>query len=72
MARAESGARKSERQQESKADWQKSLLSTTAVPPPPMASLLNRTNYDMATHPAETADWVNVLFSQVCTLHRHI
>jgi maintenance of morphology protein 1 len=44
---------------------QKSLLSTTAVPPPPTARLLNMTGYDMATHPAESASWVNVLFAQV-------
>lgn len=40
-------------------------LSTTPVPPPPTAHLLDKTGYDMATHAAETADWINVLGAQV-------
>lgn len=46
---------------------QKVHLSTHPVPPPSTANLLDKVGYDMSTHPAESADWLNVLFSQVGT-----
>lgn len=44
---------------------QKAHLSSHPVPPPSSAALLEKVGYDMSTHPAESADWLNVLFSQV-------
>jgi len=44
---------------------QRAVLSTTGVPAPLPSLLLGKTGYDMATHPAESTDWLNVLFSQV-------
>ncbi|RSH84858.1 ERMES complex subunit mmm1 [Apiotrichum porosum] len=49
----------------------KALLSTTAVPPLPTGHLLGTAGYDMSTHPAESADWVNVLFAQVLQGYRN-
>ncbi|KAL1410206.1 ERMES complex subunit mmm1 [Vanrija albida] len=49
----------------------KSLLSNTAVPPPPAAHLLSKTGYEMATHPPESTDWVNVLLAQVLQGYRN-
>ncbi|WWC68997.1 uncharacterized protein I206_102933 [Kwoniella pini CBS 10737] len=49
----------------------KALLSTTSVPPPPPAQLLQKTNYEMATHAAESTDWVNVLLAQVLQGYRN-
>ena len=43
----------------------KAHLSSHPVPPPSSAALLDKVGYDMSTHPAESADWLNVLFSQV-------
>ena len=45
--------------------FQRAQLSTTGVPPPPPGHILNKTGYDMATHPAESTDWLNALFAQV-------
>lgn len=47
------------------ANLQRSKLSTTDVPPPPPSQILGKTGYDMATHPAESTDWLNALFAQV-------
>jgi maintenance of morphology protein 1 len=41
------------------------LLSTNVVPPPVPSQILGKTGYEMATHPAESTDWLNVLFAQV-------
>ncbi|WVW79738.1 hypothetical protein I302_101708 [Kwoniella bestiolae CBS 10118] len=49
----------------------KALLSTTSVPPPPPAQLLQKTNYEMATHAAESTDWVNVLLAQMLQGYRN-
>ncbi|WOO78930.1 Maintenance of mitochondrial morphology protein 1 [Vanrija pseudolonga] len=49
----------------------KSLLSNTAVPPPPASLLLSKTGYEMATHPPESTDWVNVLLAQVLQGYRN-
>ncbi|CAK9786726.1 hypothetical protein CC85DRAFT_248302 [Cutaneotrichosporon oleaginosum] len=49
----------------------KALLSTTAVPPPPTSYLLDNTGYDMATHPAESADWINVVGAQILQGYRN-
>ncbi|WRT65446.1 uncharacterized protein IL334_002389 [Kwoniella shivajii] len=49
----------------------KALLSTTSVPPPPPAQLLSKTNYEMATHAAESTDWVNVLLAQMLQGYRN-
>ncbi|WVR04050.1 hypothetical protein IAU60_001049 [Kwoniella sp. DSM 27419] len=46
-------------------------LSTTSVPPPPPSQLLNKTNYEMATHPAESTDWLNVLLAQMLQGYRN-
>ena len=43
----------------------KAHLSSHPVPPPSSAALLDKVGYDMSAHPAESADWLNVLFSQV-------
>lgn len=51
------------------AEGQKAVLSTTSVPAPLPSVLLNKTGYEMATHPAESTDWINVLFAQVSNLH---
>lgn len=39
----------------------------SSAPPPPITSaqLLSKTGYDISSHPAETMDWLNVLFAQV-------
>jgi hypothetical protein len=52
------------------ADEQKTLLSTNVVPPPVPSQILGKTGYEMATHPAESTDWLNVLFAQVRRVHR--
>ncbi|WVQ94413.1 hypothetical protein IAU59_001492 [Kwoniella sp. CBS 9459] len=49
----------------------KALLSTTSVPPPPPSKLLGKTNYEMATHAAESTDWVNVLLAQMLQGYRN-
>ncbi|BEI80214.1 hypothetical protein CcaverHIS002_0107430 [Cutaneotrichosporon cavernicola] len=49
----------------------KALLSTTAVPPPPTSYLLDNTGYDMSTHPAESADWINVVGAQILQGYRN-
>ncbi|ORY25280.1 hypothetical protein BCR39DRAFT_544734 [Naematelia encephala] len=49
----------------------KTVLSTTAVPAPPASTLLFKTEYEMGTHPAESADWLNVLFAQVLQGYRN-
>ncbi|ORX36397.1 hypothetical protein BD324DRAFT_628699 [Kockovaella imperatae] len=49
----------------------RSKLSTTGVPPPPTRQILSKTNYDMATHPAESAGWMNVLLSQILQGYRN-
>lgn len=37
------------------------------APPAPISSaeLLSKTGYDLSAHPAESMDWLNVLFAQV-------
>lgn len=35
------------------------------MPPPQTAELLLKTGYDMSSHAAESADWINVLGAQV-------
>ncbi|WWD16782.1 hypothetical protein CI109_101214 [Kwoniella shandongensis] len=49
----------------------RTVLSTTSVPPPPPAQLLGKTSYEMATHPAESTDWLNVLFAQILQGYRN-
>ncbi|WWC87517.1 uncharacterized protein L201_002407 [Kwoniella dendrophila CBS 6074] len=49
----------------------RALLSTTSVPPPPPSQLLSKTNYEMATHAAESTDWLNVLLAQVLQGYRN-
>ncbi|WVF66802.1 hypothetical protein IAT40_001544 [Kwoniella sp. CBS 6097] len=49
----------------------KALLSTTSVPPPPPSKLLEKTGYEMATHAAESTDWVNVLLAQMLQGYRN-
>ncbi|RSH94395.1 ERMES complex subunit mmm1 [Saitozyma podzolica] len=49
----------------------KTVLSTTAVPAPVAAQILGRAGYEMATHPAESTDWLNVLFAQVIQGYRN-
>lgn len=41
------------------------------MPPPPTSYLLDNTGYDMATHPAESADWVNVVGAQILQGYRN-
>ncbi|KAL7419811.1 ERMES complex subunit mmm1 [Cryptotrichosporon argae] len=50
---------------------ERAKMSTTSVPPPPPSHLLGRTGYDMATHPAESSDWINVLFAQILQGYRN-
>jgi maintenance of morphology protein 1 len=47
------------------------LLSTNVVPPPVPSQILGKTGYEMATHPAESTDWLNVLFAQVSDPHSY-
>ncbi|KAK4686770.1 hypothetical protein P7C73_g3347, partial [Tremellales sp. Uapishka_1] len=49
----------------------RAALSTTAVPPPPHSTILGKTGYEMATHPAESTDWLNVLFAQILQGYRN-
>ncbi|KAK8861316.1 hypothetical protein IAR55_002135 [Kwoniella newhampshirensis] len=49
----------------------RTVLSTTSVPPPPATQLLGKTSYEMATHPAESTDWLNVLFAQILQGYRN-
>ncbi|EIW69132.1 hypothetical protein TREMEDRAFT_71793 [Tremella mesenterica DSM 1558] len=53
------------------AQIKKKLLSTTAVPSPSASQLLQKTTYDMATHPAESTGWLNVLLSQILQGYRN-
>lgn len=53
------------------ADFQRTKLSTTGVPPPPPSQILGKTGYDMATHPAESTDWLNALFAQILQGYRN-
>lgn len=49
---------------------QKPVLSTTAAPAPLPAQILGKTEYEMGTHPAESADWLNVLLAQMLQGYR--
>jgi hypothetical protein len=44
------------------------MLASNKLPPPPPSQILAKTNYDMSTHAAESAGWMNVLFAQVSFL----
>jgi len=47
-------------------------LSTNVVPPPVPSQILGKTGYEMATHPAESTDWLNVLGAQVSYDSQHL
>lgn len=47
------------------------MLSTTTAPAPLPAQILNKTEYEMGTHPAESADWLNVLLAQMLQGYRN-
>lgn len=40
-------------------------LASGQPPAPSTDDILSKTNYDQSTHPAESTDWLNVLFAQV-------
>ena len=46
------------------------LFSATAAIPPSDAVLLSKTGYDLSTHSAESADWLNVLLAQAVAAYR--
>ena len=46
------------------------LFSATAALPPSDAVLLSKTGYDLSTHSAESADWLNVLLAQAIAAYR--
>lgn len=49
----------------------KKVLSNNAVPAPPASHLLLKTGYEMATHPAESTGWMNVILAQVLQGYRN-
>ena len=46
-------------------------LSTTIPLAPTPSQILQKTNYDMSTHPPESTDWLNMLFAQIIQGYRN-
>ncbi|OCF45013.1 mitochondrial outer membrane protein [Kwoniella heveanensis CBS 569] len=53
-----------------RAEKAKASYMVSLYPPPP-SKLLGKTNYEMATHAAESTDWVNVLLAQMLQGYRN-
>ncbi|GAA5919830.1 hypothetical protein JCM6882_005610 [Rhodosporidiobolus microsporus] len=47
-------------------------LPNMATTHPPAAALLNALSYDLATHPSESLDWLNVLLAQLLASYRSL